>query len=394
MHLKCIVAATAVALATTQAHMFISSPNPIEGTDSKSPLDPSGSQFPCQGATLPTTGGQIMAAGSTQLLAFDLGAGDNTAVHGGGSCQLSITYETDPRKQKDPSSWKVIYSIEGGCPTDAPGNLQQGHVVECSTNASTTTACVNEFPFTIPPGVKNGHAIMAWTWFNTIGNREMYMNCMNVELTGGDGSEVPDFPELFVANQGHLGNHCPTTERFNVKFPKPGEYVTTKTEGNPYPLAVPTGRGCSPFAATAASSSTSTSSQTNTKSPPCETSFVSILTTSASSSSSSSSFVTSAVMTTLSTTTITVHIPNHSFFPSNSTVLSSTLATTIVPPSDPASTSSLKCPNEQQVSCPRPGEFICIDAGHFGICDVDQCAISRDVAFGTMCLNGRIVTVG
>lgn len=224
------------------------------------------------------------------------------------------------------------------------------------------------------------------------------MNCMNVELTGGDGSEVPDFPELFVANQGHLGNYCPTTERFNVKFPRPGEYVTTKTEGNPYPLAVPTGRGCSPFAATAASSSTSTSSQTNTKSPPCETSFVSILTTSASSSSSSLSFVTSAVMTTLSTTTITVHIPNHSFFPSNSTVLSSTLATTIVPtptpPSDPASTSSLKCPNEQQVSCPRPGEVICIDAGHFGICDVDQCAISRDIAFGTMCLNGRIVPVG
>lgn len=95
-----------------------------------------------------------MAAGSTQLPAFDLGAGDNTAVHGGGSCQLSITYETDPRKQKDPSSWRVIYSIEGGCPTDAPGNLQQGHVVECSTNGSTTTACVNEFPFTIPPGVK------------------------------------------------------------------------------------------------------------------------------------------------------------------------------------------------------------------------------------------------
>lgn len=167
MRINTLLAASAAILATTRAHMSISSPKPIPGTDSKSPLDPDGSQFPCQGAALPSTGGQSMSAGSEQTLAFDLGGGDNSAVHGGGSCQISITYETDPAKQKDPANWRVIYSIEGGCPTDASGNLESGKVVDC-VEGSTDTACVNEFPFTVPGGVKDGHAIMAWTWFNNV----------------------------------------------------------------------------------------------------------------------------------------------------------------------------------------------------------------------------------
>lgn len=82
---------------------------------------------------------------------------------------MAITYETDPAKLKDPSSWKVVYSIEGGCPTDANGNLP----VAKKCTAGDEPECVNQFNFHIPKGVKNGHAIMAWTWFNTIGNREV-----------------------------------------------------------------------------------------------------------------------------------------------------------------------------------------------------------------------------
>ncbi|KAF2211869.1 hypothetical protein CERZMDRAFT_25112, partial [Cercospora zeae-maydis SCOH1-5] len=200
--------------------MLILSPQPIEHSH-KAPLDPSGSEFPCQGLPLPAFGGQQMEAGSTQKLAFDLGGGANTAAHGGGSCQLSIMYETDPAKQKDPANWKVIYSIEGGCPSDAPGNLATA--VHC-TEGSTDVACLNEFPFPIPKGVKDGHAIMAWSWFNNVGNREMYMNCINVNFTGGDGSEVDGFPPMFVANQAGIGE-CPTTDSVNVKFPNPGKYV-------------------------------------------------------------------------------------------------------------------------------------------------------------------------
>ena len=109
-----LVAAAGLSL-IANAHLFINSPVPIPGTNIKDPLDPSGSNFPCHGVSLPGSGGTKMAAGSSQLLSFDSGLeGENWAVHGGGSCQLSITYETDPAKVKDPKNWYVIYSIEQG----------------------------------------------------------------------------------------------------------------------------------------------------------------------------------------------------------------------------------------------------------------------------------------
>lgn len=49
-----------------------------------------------------------MPLGSTQQLAFI-----GSAVHGGGSCQVSITYDQNPTAS---STFKVIHSIEGGCP--------------------------------------------------------------------------------------------------------------------------------------------------------------------------------------------------------------------------------------------------------------------------------------
>ncbi|KAI7646824.1 hypothetical protein KC318_g19069, partial [Hortaea werneckii] len=86
---------------TVNAHLFIQSPTPIQGSAPKDPLDASGSNFPCHGVSLPSSGGQKMAVGSSQVLAFELGDGANTAVHGGGSCQISVTYETDPAAIKD-----------------------------------------------------------------------------------------------------------------------------------------------------------------------------------------------------------------------------------------------------------------------------------------------------
>lgn len=146
---------------SVNAHMFISSPVPIPGTAPKSPLDASGSNFPCHGVSLPSSGGEQMAAGSSQLLAFDTGDGANTAVHGGGSCQISITYETDAAKVKDPKNWYVIYSIEGGCPTNTYQNLDGSYqgpqgtytgAYDCTDPRTNGVDCVNQFNFTIPKG--------------------------------------------------------------------------------------------------------------------------------------------------------------------------------------------------------------------------------------------------
>lgn len=246
-----------LATGLVSGHMFISSPLPIDTTAVKEPLAPNGDNFPCHGVSLPTTGGMKMPAGSTQSLEFDTGNGANTAVHGGGSCQISITYETEPASLKDPQSWRVLYSIQGGCPSNTHLNLDgvfnssagvyQG-AWPCTNESTNGIDCTNSFEFKVPGGLKNGHAIMAWTWFNTVGNRHMFMNCINVDIEGGDGSEMELFPSMFVAN---IGNGCETPENYDLAFPDPGQYLTTKLPpaqasrtATPYPTTTPKDGSC------------------------------------------------------------------------------------------------------------------------------------------------------
>lgn len=178
-------AIVALAPSMIRAHLFMNSPSPIPGSAIKDPLAGDGSNFPCHGVSFPGSNGLDMPVGSTQLLSFDTGGGYNTAVHGGGSCQISVTYETDPKKIRNPANWYVILSIEGGCPTNSLANLDGSYTGpnggysgsrSCNDTSTNGFDCVNQFPFSIPRGLKNGQATLAWTWFNTIGNREIYVS--------------------------------------------------------------------------------------------------------------------------------------------------------------------------------------------------------------------------
>jgi len=238
-------------------HLFISSPSPIDATAVKEPLSADGEDFPCHGVSLPKKGGMRMSAGSMQSLEFDTGNGANTAVHGGGSCQISITYESDPVSLKDPRNWKVLYSIQGGCPSNTHLNLDGTFTSStgsyhgswpCTNESTNGIDCVNAFEFRIPKGLKDGHAIVAWTWFNTVGNRHMFMNCIDVDIKGGDGSEMLSLPSMFVAN---IGNGCDTPENYDLAFPAPGQYLTTKKAAvrssyvvTPYPTFTPDQKSC------------------------------------------------------------------------------------------------------------------------------------------------------
>ncbi|SMR59588.1 unnamed protein product [Zymoseptoria tritici ST99CH_3D1] len=374
MSLTKTLLAASLLLSATSAHMFINSPEPIPGTFPKDPLEPSGSNFPCHGVELPTTGGQSFAAGSKQMLSFELAEGANTAVHGGGSCQLSLTYETDPVKQKDPKNWKVIYSMLGGCPAETKGNLPMA--IACKAGA---TDCVNQFPFTIPKGVKNGHAILAWTWFNNVGNREMYMNCVNAELTGGDGSEMSDFPAMFVANLAAIDT-CPTTESINVEFPNPGKYVTSMAIDAPFPLAVPTGEGCAAGGGSAPAAPTYGGGPAESQASPTAAPV-------ASSSPMSMPEPTSAPAPTTA--------PAPTSAPASAPPAPSAAPPAYNPPAAaPYSNSSgTRACAAPKIACSSPGAIVCIDAMHFGICD-NGCAVPQAVAPGTTCSNGTIMRRG
>lgn len=128
---------------------------------------------------------------------------------GGGSCQISLTKDLEPTKD---SVFQVIHSIEGGCPTSSAGNIGG------DPNAADPTT----FDYQIPQGIAPGKYTLAWTWFNKVGNREMYMNCAPIVVSGGGSKRSVDddeyepsynetadfelaardatFPSMFVAN--------------------------------------------------------------------------------------------------------------------------------------------------------------------------------------------------
>lgn len=199
-------------VAIASSHIIITNPVPYgRSTLKNAPLEGNGSDFPCklrpnvydaEGAS------NVYAQGSKQQLEFQ-----GTAVHGGGSCQVSVTTDLKPTKD---SVWRVIKSIEGGCPAkDQTGNMGD----------SPTAKVPYTYDYTIPKELAAGNYTLAWTWFNKVGNREMYMNCAPLSVTGNSGSQnfLNSLPEMMVANIG--AKQCTVPEGADVQFPFPGTDV-------------------------------------------------------------------------------------------------------------------------------------------------------------------------
>ncbi|KAK3343119.1 hypothetical protein B0H65DRAFT_576977 [Neurospora tetraspora] len=198
------------------SHAILATPIPYAASHQKNgPID--GTTFPCQGGAgatyqLPASGYNIFPLGSKQPLVLQ-----GTAVHGGGSCQISITYDNPPTPQ---SKFKVIKSIEGGCiARNEPGNRPGG-------TESAEKVNPDQYEYVIPDDIPTGNGTIAWTWFNKIGNREMYMACGGVQLTGTDKPGAKEtferLPDIFMAN---IGNGCGTPDSKDVLFPNPGRDV-------------------------------------------------------------------------------------------------------------------------------------------------------------------------
>ncbi|KAM0669035.1 hypothetical protein ACQRIT_003715 [Beauveria bassiana] len=232
-----IVASLAAVLgmaAFAQAHMALTYPPPMRSPKNKhttdidydltSPLNADGSNFPCKGTLnlVGTPQGAAVddwAAGSSQTLSID-----GSAWHSGGSCQASLSYDKG-------KTWTVIHSWLGSCPTGPSAS---------------------SYDFKVPSDAPAGEAIFAWSWFNEVGNREMYMNCAVVNIKGNKskkrrGIPMSQRPAMFVAN---VGNGCGTTEGVDLELPDPGEDVTRKDSkfgppvgncatGNPAPGPAP-----------------------------------------------------------------------------------------------------------------------------------------------------------
>jgi len=124
------------------------------------------------------------------------------------------------------SVFKVIKSIEGGCPSSKVGNV----------GTDTEGYGADGFEYVVPEGVGVGDFTLAWTWFNKVGEREMYMNCAPVRVVAAVGAAAvggggrrrrgrrergvgwDELPVMFRAN---IGNGCGTAASGTVLgFPK------------------------------------------------------------------------------------------------------------------------------------------------------------------------------
>ena len=244
MAFKNVLTTALLGASAVNAHLIMTNPVPY-GKDSlnNSPLAADGSDFPCkQRSGVYDVGKEnTYSVGDSIPLSFQ-----GSATHGGGSCQVSLTTDREPTKD---SNWMVIKSIEGGCPLNTEGNISGGETNKVPGNLN----------FTIPDGISSGKYTMAWTWFNRVGNREMYMNCAPVTVQGGSSKRSDEeaqteteaesesalekrdgeFPGMFVANV----NGCTTPESKDLRFPNPGEDV--EYNGDPSNLMSEGQKSCS-----------------------------------------------------------------------------------------------------------------------------------------------------
>ncbi|CCX07292.1 hypothetical protein FPQ18DRAFT_309564 [Pyronema domesticum] len=135
------------------------------------------------------------------------------ANHGGGSCQISLSYDSGV-------NFHVIKSIIGGC-----------SAVDAGQKDWTTK-------FKIPATARPGNAILSWSWINYSGGpQEFYQNYALVKIdnpSAAPGEFETKHPKIYLANfpsQQCIVNEADSTQWVN--YPEPGpvvDYGINKTD--------------------------------------------------------------------------------------------------------------------------------------------------------------------
>ncbi|KAJ4296784.1 hypothetical protein N0V90_006832 [Kalmusia sp. IMI 367209] len=377
---------------SAHSHMIMASPEPF-GSPNNSPLDPSGSDYPCK-MTSATAGEGPMndfKVGSSQQLSFT-----GSAVHGGGSCQLAVTTDKNPTKD---SKFKVIHSIEGGCP---------------GVNGPST------FQFDVPDALPNGEAVFAWTWFNHIGNREMYMNCAHITVSGGkdDTAAFEKLPDMALANINvGSGASCKTAESSDYTFDGVGKNGDTVERVGSGPFVGLCGGAASPGtggsgntgaapSAGTGSGSGSGSANNGLYTPGPGEGGAAQQTPAASSQAPAAS--SQAPVSSAAAVPATSQAPAASSQPADAVTSTINTLVTVTAPTAPASATApanSSQPTEAPVSsapaaapsggaststCGTDGQVVCNGETQFGLCNHGT-VVFQAVAPGTKCQNGQVL---
>ncbi|KAL8700513.1 MAG: hypothetical protein Q9201_005412 [Fulgogasparrea decipioides] len=371
----------------TGAHVLLENPVPYgAATLNTNPLEKDGSDYPCKqrDGVYAVTKVNVMPIGQPQTISFK-----GQATHGGGSCQISLTTDTPPTKD---SVFKVIKSIEGGCPSTNPGNVgidPFGHGAD-------------KFQFSIPDSIPAGkNYTLAWTWFNKIGDREMYMNCAPITVPASsqrrsfDGSDdkilderdansIAALPVMFRANIGPMGNGCQTADSGTVlDIPKENLGANVQRIGNE-PLTPPKGncggtygaaRAAAEPAAEAPAAGTASSAQPVLPANPSTTTTVAL----------ASTLSVQPAAPVVSGTTAAVQSTSTAAASSVSSGPETPASSSTAAPASPGAAAP-STPGITTGTCPTPGKSVCSSDGtSWGTCDEQHHVIFQKVPAGTKC---------
>jgi hypothetical protein len=396
-----VLAISALA-ASASAHMVMRYPTPF-GVDTlnTSPLAPA--DFPCKqrNGVYAIDSMNQWDAGQTQSVSFN-----GTAVHGGGSCQFSITTDPEPTEN---SQWKVIQSNIGNCPSDADGNLPEP---KDGVNPA-KYPLPNTFPVTMPKNIPDGRYTFAWTWMNKLGNREFYMNCAPVQVGSASGKAsttsaaqaLSALPDMFVINLPYTD--CSSKADEDFAYPNPGKNVVT---GKKVTLGSTTsGAGCTKMNAMGAGAGSIGSPSEGTPSTPDQgTPSKSSSTPSKPSGYPAQSAAPSASPINKGPGESPAPISPGGVFAPGASSAPAAAPTVVAPkpaqPSAPAAkpvpssapsaapqTPSNSTPsNGDCTPCTNDGAVVCMGSKQFGLCN-RGCAVAQDLALGMTCTNGAVV---
>jgi len=183
-------------LSYIHAHAFMSTPiarrsrysdyyvkNGLVDYDIMAPLNVNGYSYPCKGFPA----GPAITEITTDVVPIKI---ESHGSHSGGHCQFGVSF--------DGRTFVVLKQLVRDCLKPDMFNYN--------------------YQITLPRSIPNGNMIVFWTWINSVGNREYYMDCADIKLNrinSNEGGGV-NGKELIVAN---LPGYTIIPE-----FPNPNDY--------------------------------------------------------------------------------------------------------------------------------------------------------------------------
>ena len=105
------------------------------------------------------------------------------ATHSGGVCQFGLSYDKGKTIKTIQTTKNCLIAAQE--PADKFGDSE----------------ITQTFSVQLPADIPSGTALFSWSWFNTVGNREMYNSCSKVTINGGTVRTMPKtYKDIVILN--------------------------------------------------------------------------------------------------------------------------------------------------------------------------------------------------